>query len=67
MISLTWEKDLPCKRAGVQPHFEKRFAGSDLQKLFFRPFGPIFLGNIVYYLESDVYIHFSLKTWAWKM
>ena len=23
MMSLTWEKDLPCKRVGVPPHFDK--------------------------------------------
>ena len=23
MMSLTWEKDLPCKRVGVPPHFGK--------------------------------------------
>ena len=22
MMSLTWEKDLPCKRVGVPPHFD---------------------------------------------
>ncbi len=25
MMPLTWEKDLPCKKVGVPPHFEKRF------------------------------------------